>query len=76
MADFRLCEGLRRTDRQIDNSRKSIRWSIIPIVLLFMIVNWIEKKGSSPKRDEVLQDSGVLFLGSSPEGADDLCFLT
>ena len=42
--------------------------SAIPVALLFMIVNWSERKqGSGPKRDEVLLNTGGLhpFICSS-----------
>ena len=38
-----------------NRSPKGNMWSVIPVALLCMIVNWSERKqGSSPKRDEVL----------------------
>ena len=35
-------------------SPKGNMWSVIPVALLCMIVDWNERQGSGPKGDEVL----------------------
>ena len=37
-----------------NRSPKGNMWSAIPVALLCMVVNWNERQGSGPKRDEVL----------------------
>ena len=46
---------LAKTEKAQNRSPKGSMWSVIPVALLCLIVNWSEKKqGSGPKGNEVL----------------------
>ena len=67
--------GILKTDTQVtcgwaqavrNRSPKGNMWSVIPVALLFMVINWNKRKqGSSSEGDKVLYNTGFLFVRPS-----------